>query len=749
VKNHYDSAARRDHTTVGSPGLTHIDHELPVLLESVIKHVPEATIVSDGRGIVHWANAQAKSEIYVEFGTSIFDYIDVGSRNKLARMVRESLSGIDVASEIVFAVNDQPKLYDVHIFEHQGHLVFLARESSSTCEQFQGMSALLSQFAALYRESIQQQSELEEQGNRLRSVSQALDTERRRLLSLIDQLPEGIIFISDVSGEISMSNTRVRELWQTSAPPDHLEQLKFSSTPDEQPVDWSELPVIRAMQSGQDEGPDEYVIRPNVVDDNVRSVQLLASPVLDDQGLAIGATMSIVDVTEQKVLRDRLADQAFRDPLTGLGNRRKLVATLASDLEQGCEYAGTVALLYIDLDGFKPINDNLGHEAGDLALREVAARLLRTVRLEDTVVRMGGDEFAVYLPDIGARSDIDQVVMRILESLSEPAIIGGQRVRLSGSIGVALSRRVAPLAPNELVRRADLAMYQAKASGAGRWAHYADLSRPLSIRHPSMTDELMNALETEQFELLYRPAIDPSTGKVREIEIAMFWRHVTDGLLDDTEIRSRAWRAGVLHAVSEQAAELGERDRPILMEALGTSRRITMTRQFWAEYLREDRVAEQIVQIGEAIQNTPIDVHIELSGLLSPADDDLNRNIERIQDSGIFLSVAHAGDNNGDLSLLWNRNVDGLVVSPELIAAAPNDEDADRFIASLVHLARSFGIKVKAPGIDSSEKLQIALRHGVDLVSGDLISEPLTALQLRDFHLDSVFIFNASCPNAN
>jgi diguanylate cyclase (GGDEF)-like protein len=705
-------------------------------LQRLIHELPEPAIAIDDSGTIRWSNQVAKAAFRLATPDDVQRLIDPGSVEKLKRLLNRARSGEDVISELVFAIDGNPSLHSVHMFKLNDFVVMFARSSSEDSERYDKISSVLSDFATLHRESARQRSELEHQSHELMALTRELDGERRRLLSLIDQLPEAIVLVRDENGSNILTNMRVQELWRLEAPPIELEDLPlFDQHGDLIPFD--DIPIMLAIRSGQDEGPFEYTIQAE--DGAIIPIQVLASPVLDDDQQVIGAAMSIVDVSEQWRLREELEQQAVQDPLTGLGNRRKFSDQLDRALDQHGETDSTLAVLYVDLDGFKLINDRLGHDAGDEALRHVAARLKTCVRASDTIARIGGDEFAILFEHISGKAEVETIVQRILESLSETVEIEGELFRLPGSIGIVVLGPKETSTPADLIRRADMAMYQAKASGPSRWVYDDDLSVDDDLIPISLADEIHHALDTEQFQMMYRPVVDLETGRVREVDIALFWHHARDGLLDDDAIRARAWRAGVLHLIAERAASLAEHDRPLVLEAIRHRPGMVMCRHHWLEYLREERIVEPILQIAREIKNTPIRVRLELSGRLMHGDEPLLSNISRMRKAGIEFSLSHLGDLDGDIALLRHIPVSAIVVSPELVHDTVEHPHVRVVLSSLVQFAKSLNVPTKAPGVSTVEQLHIVKELGFELGAGDVFSPPLNMVQLLDKAIDRVF----------
>lgn len=717
-----------------NPGTTNdVDEMSSNLFERFLSDFPEASVVLHSDTTVLWFNQAAAEQFSVQEGMPVTDIVDAGSHRKLTMVFERLRQGEDVVTELVLVVDGWPQVFSVHLFMHESRIVMMARGSSEDEEKFLEMSTMLSDFATLYRESSQQRSELEHQGKLLTDLADELESERKRLLTIIDQLPEAIVLVEDTSGEILLTNERVKEFWNLNAAPANLGEIPLYA-PGSKRIQPVEPPVVQAIRTARDVGPRELLI---FTDSHTPiTVQAMARPILSDDGAPIGAAMSLIDVTEQKRMMDELASQAMKDPLTGLANRRAFFR--AVDLAQS-NPAEPFTVLYLDLDGFKTINDSLGHDAGDEALLEIAARLPHAVRDRDVIARIGGDEFALLLTGVGDQEAVELVVRRLLNEISRTLVIQGQTLRLSGSIGIHIVSPDSRLSTPEIVSRADMAMYQAKTAGTARWSYY-DASLVDLIHTPvTLAEDIHYAIDHEQFELLYRPVVDLNSGRVREVEIAMFWRHVRDGLLDDEEIRSRAWRAGLLHAIAEHAAQLGANDRPLMLEALGARGDIVMSRHFWLEYLQEDRIIEQLIQIADDTAGTPIRVRMELSGRNVGGDDALLRNLWHLHNAGLELGLAHAGEFDGEMALLRYVPVAGVVASPALVQAPRDDQRAETMLRTLVQMAEQFQIFAKAPGVSTEWQLQRVRRAGFSFASGSMFGAPQSIADLLEQSLDHVF----------
>jgi diguanylate cyclase (GGDEF)-like protein/PAS domain S-box-containing protein len=284
--------------------------------------------------------------------------------------------------------------------------------------------------------------------------------------------------------------------------------------------------------------------------------KLSISPVRDERGRLTHFVGVQADITERKLTEDRLAHQALHDSLTGLANRALFLDRLQHALARIERHGGQLALLFIDLDDFKIINDSLGHEAGDQLLVSMAERLSSHLRLEDTVARLSGDEFAVLLEDT-TRDGAVRLVERIAERLGDPFVFDDQEVFVTASVGIALGETTTSTNPQELLRRADLATYRAKHSGKAHHAVYEEEMNAEALGRLQTRTELRRAVERREFEVYYQPQVELVTGKSLLMEALVRWRHPRQGLM----------RPGAFLPVAEETGLIVPIGRSVLREA--------------------------------------------------------------------------------------------------------------------------------------------------------------------------------------
>jgi diguanylate cyclase (GGDEF)-like protein len=415
---------------------------------------------------------------------------------------------------------------------------------------------------------------------------------------------------------------------------------------------------------------------------------------------------------------------AATDELTGLPNRRHFNERLAAELTSAGREQRRLALLLIDLDRFKELNDALGHHAGDLVLRQVGPRLRVHLRSDDELARLGGDEFAVLLQTGGGA---DRIAQRLLRALDESFTIDGVDVRVGGSIGVALFPDDGADA-STLLQRADVAMYQAKASRTGH-AFYARERDEHTRARLELISELREAVGTPQLVLHYQPKLDVVTGRVRDVEALVRWQHPTRGLLAPGAFVPLAEQTGVMHDLTTHVLETAVQqyaewraqglDLEIAVNVSATSLRD----EHWAR-----SVAVRLREFGVPAHR----LRIEITEDAIMTDTERSLAVVRaIAEAGIGLSLDDFGTGYSSLSLLKRLPVDELKIDRGFIAEMLDDPADAAIVQTAIDLGRRLGLRVVAEGIEDQGTLDQLLAWGVDAAQGYFVSRPLPPDELR------------------
>ena len=426
------------------------------------------------------------------------------------------------------------------------------------------------------------------------------------------------------------------------------------------------------------------------------------------------------DITERKALEEKLARQAYYDVLTGLPNRTLFMDRLQQALARMDRHEAPIAVLFLDLDNFKLTNDSLGHEAGDEMLAEVARRLTDCVRPHDTVARLGGDEFTALLEGVEDRNDAIRVAERIGEALRRPFHLGKHRLVVSCSVGIVLDATAEDL-PEDLLRRADLALYKAKRAGKDRYEVFEADSASRLRRGRGLEAELKLALERDEFVVLYQPTMHLRTGEIVGMEASLRWEHPKRGTLEAKEFLAVAEETNLIIPVGEgvirEACRQGAVWQRRYPERLAPRMSVNVSRKQLADETIVEKVAEILRETGMSSGKLWIDV----TGVTVMEDEEIIGRLLALRDLGIHIAV-----DNSSLSQLRRLPADTTKIGRALISTL-DENPQDRAIAAVIDLARALGCTTIACGVETAEQFTHLKRLGCDLAQGTYFSKPLPA----------------------
>jgi len=437
-----------------------------------------------------------------------------------------------------------------------------------------------------------------------------------------------------------------------------------------------------------------------------------------------GFVLNVRDVTERRGLERELSHQAFHDALTGLANRALFAERVGRGLARRTRGGRGLAVLFLDLDGFKAVNDTLGHAAGDRLLQEVAQRLRDCVRPGDTVARLGGDEFAVLLEDLASSDDGSDVAVRIAEALRAPVDLGGREVRVGCSCGIAV--HTADESADELLRNADLAMYRAKADHNGGYALFQPEMHADLVTRMQLEEDLRQALHRGELEIWYQPTVSLTDHRWVGCEALLRWQHPTRGRVAPSEFIAVAEETGlivelgqwVLHEACAQVAQW-RRTRPDVLE-LGIAVNVS-PHQLQAPGL--------LASVDAALRASGIPAHlltIELTeSVLLEHTEQMRDLLAALKARGVRLAIDDFGTGYSSLSYLHRFPVDVLKIDRSFVSGMRSGSDEQELARTIVRLGHSLGLTVIAEGIEQDAELEALQSMGCDLGQGYLFSRPV------------------------
>lgn len=456
-------------------------------------------------------------------------------------------------------------------------------------------------------------------------------------------------------------------------------------------------------------------------------------------------TVFMRDITERKTAEQRVHYMATRDSLTGLYNRYQLAERLATGLKVAQRHHQKLAVLFIDLDHFKDVNDRLGHQAGDQLLMGVAERLLLSRRAEDSVARLGGDEFAVVLQDIQQTADASAAAEQIVQALLQPFWLEGEACYVGASVGITLYPDNASSA-DELLKQADSAMYLAKEEGRNTWRFYAPEQHQKQQQRRHMLAELSEAISRQQLVLYYQPmvqavAADPRCAPVA-FEALLRWQHPEFGTVSPMVLVPLAEEAGLMadigHWVVEEAcAQLARWQK----EGLGLCQ---LSVNVSAQQLQQGNFETGLARLLGNYQLSAEQIRLEITESLLISDD-CAAQLHRLDELGATLAIDDFGTGYSSLSYLQRFPVSVIKLDRSFVDEMDNSASSQTICQAVISLAHSLGMEVVAEGVETAVQQKMLQQMGCDQLQGNLFTRPLPAGQAIEW----LKVYRCSVVNAS
>lgn len=448
--------------------------------------------------------------------------------------------------------------------------------------------------------------------------------------------------------------------------------------------------------------------------------QIIRNP----EGRAVSLIGVAMNITERKLAEQRIAHMAQHDTLTGLPNRLLLKDRIAQAVFHAQRGRVRVAVMFIDLDRFKNINDSLGHEAGDRLLQTVAKRIRTCLREGDTVSRLGGDEFVIVLPEVHGSHDVSIVAAKILETLAQPYHLHGQDLHVSASIGVALFPEDGEDA-DTLMRNADAAMYHAKDSGRANYQFYTEHMNVSAQRRVTLEAELRRALDRDELTLAYQPIYALANGRLVGVEALLRWRHPERGLVTPGEFISVAEESGLIHQIGEDVLRAACAQARLWQDqGLGTRLSINVS----VHQLRRRAFLDQLRTVLASTSVDPglLELEITESLIVEDASEAL-KTLKSLDELGVRLAIDDFGTGYSGLSYLKRFPIDTVKIDQSFIRDISVDADDAAIVRAIVAMAKSLKLSVVAEGVETGEQLAFLSSLGCDFAQGYLLGRPVDA----------------------
>jgi diguanylate cyclase (GGDEF)-like protein/PAS domain S-box-containing protein len=562
----------------------------------------------------------------------------------------------------------------------------------------------------------------------LRSVKDGQDDLRRTLSLLsatLDATADGILVV-DSEGRITSHNRRFAELWgipdEVLATRDDDRALSFVLRQLSDPESF--IGKVRELYAQPGESSQDVLhFRDG------RTVDRFSTPQRVD-GAIVGRVWSFRDVTEQRRLEQELAHQAFHDSLTGLANQALFRDRVNHSLARLSRRGGPLAVLFLDLDGFKNINDSLGHTAGDELLTSMAERVQGCLRVTDTAARLGGDEFAVLLEDLTSEHEATVVAQRIISALLRPFRPAGREVVIGASIGIAFGS--VGISGDQLLRNADLAMYTAKRHHRGGYQIFRSDMHTRALDRLELEVDLRRGLGRDELEVAYQPIVTADGSVIAGVEALVRWRHPTRGVLAPGSFITLAEETGLIREIGRQVLNRAcQQTREWQRAGLGADE-LTVSVNISPGQLYHDEIVDEVREALESSGLAPACLTLEITetGMMTDSERAI-RKLHELKALGVRLAVDDFGTGYSSLSYLERFPVDILKIDRSFVAPIGDGEGESSLASAIVSLARTMRLTAVAEGVETRQQAEVLAGLGCDYAQGYYFSRPVDAPNLR------------------
>jgi len=451
-------------------------------------------------------------------------------------------------------------------------------------------------------------------------------------------------------------------------------------------------------------------------------VSITTSPLLDADGKIIGNSVIARDVTERRKMEEIIKHQAHHDTLTDLPNRQLFMDFLSLELAQARRNDKKLALLFLDLNGFKQVNDTLGHSCGDRLLQEVAQRLRACIRESDTVARLGGDEFTVLMPDLGQTDDVGIVLKKILGVFETPFMLDDVAVDTTTSIGLCMFPDDGDCS-EELMKKADIAMYDAKGTGRNSYQFYNAEINARTIKRQKMEGFLRQAVSRGELELLFQPLVCSDTRGIIGAEALLRWRHPEQGVLAPDQFLAVAEDSGAIVPIGEwvirkacdQARIWNEKGYPLSVSVNLTNR------QF-----HQSNLIEKTARILAETGLMPYQLEFDVTEKTIMTDIDFSlRSVQALKKIGVSLAIDNFGSGSSSLHWIKRMQTHRVKIDKSFITNMLSEPDDLAVVNAVIAMTHNLKMKVVASGVETEEQLSVIQQSGCDQLQGYVISKPL------------------------
>jgi diguanylate cyclase (GGDEF)-like protein/PAS domain S-box-containing protein len=458
--------------------------------------------------------------------------------------------------------------------------------------------------------------------------------------------------------------------------------------------------------------------------------EITMTNLLDNRSVG-GIVLNTRDMSERKVLQDQLVHEASHDSLTTLANRALFRDRVDKVLRQNGARSAKLTVLFLDLDGFKEVNDSLGHAMGDVLLIQVAERLRACVRAIDTVARLGGDEFAVLIADKSSERDGTTVAGRITKALREPFKLEGREIYVGASIGIAATDQDVDDA-DHLLRNADLAMYRAKATGAGGFERYHPRLHVALVERLQLEAELRQAVAGEELELHYQPTLALATGEIKGLEALARWKHPRRGFVPPGEFIPLAEQTGLIRRLGSWVLQEACRQLAEWHERYPDSQHLTMSVNISGRHLEDASLIDDVQEALAASGLAPEHLVLEMTESVLMAHTEENVGLlVRLKELGVGLAIDDFGTGYSSLAYLHRFPADVIKIDRSFVERLDGSDADAELLRTIVQLGKSLRMVTVAEGVEKADQARMLREMGCELAQGFHFYRALTPERLQ------------------
>jgi len=673
------------------------EEEMSVLYDA-LRATVNAVVITDSEGLIQWVNPAF---------TRTTGYAAEEAVGKGTRLLRSGLMRPDFY-ESLWQTIKSGKVWNGEIVNRRRDGTLYVEEMSITPVRRSGQ---ITHFVAIKQDISERQR-----------TEGALRESEQRFRDLFEQSLDAIL-VTDAEHRIIDANPAVEQLLGWSREEligrDSLSLAADATAGDHLLATLRDHGMIRDLET-----------KGRTRDGGVVDIQMNAVPRWDDRGTLLGYQAIMRNITARKRFEEELQHLAFHDWLTGLPNLALFRDRLEHAVSQADRTATRLGLVYLDLDGFKTLNDSYGHNAGDRAIQQISRRLLACFREEDTVARIGGDEFTVIIERLSGPAQLTHVLDRVVASLRTPVLIDGNRIEMEASIGAIIhdgsdkhAGSPGGRTAEDLIRKADAAMYQAKRRTGTRFHIFDPNVDQDGSTRLKQHQELRQAIEADELTTLYQPVMDLATDTLWGVEVLARWNHPTRGVVGPGDFIPLAEETGLIGRLGEWILDHACRDMARWNEQ-GLALDVKLMVNLSARQLEDRELPERIAALLAASGVEPEQLHLEVTETVAVQHPG---RVQALRSVGASVSVDDFGTGYSSLRYLKDLDVDGLKVDMGFVQDMENDAKLAAIVRTVITLGAELGLVVVAEGIESHNQLAMLRAMGCPLGQGYLFSRPINA----------------------